>query len=203
METHFVQRRFFRQAARLGLIGVAFTAAATAWAETSRVGRQVTARSLLRGYAVQPLASETLRPADKAFLDKALASARMHARLADLGASQAVSTDVRSHAEQLKSDSRQLAEALTGLIQKKAAAGVATESEPITEAYGQLATRAGGEFDREFVRVLAALHDETITLFEQAASEAKDADVREVAAAQLPMLRAHRSRIVELKKTFD
>ena len=76
-------------------------------------------------------------------------------------------------------------------------------TEAPAEPYTQLAARSGAEFDREFVRVLAELHDETITLFEQAAADAKDADVRALAAGQLPMLRAHRGRIVELKKVFD
>lgn len=188
----------------MGALAVLALASTSAVAVARGEPRQVAARSMLRGYTVDPLASDALRPAERAFLEKALAIARLQARMAELGAAQAANTDVRSHAEQLKTDARQLGDAITGLIQKRAAAtpGTAT-GEPTSETYTQLAGRTGADFDREFVRVMAELHDETINLFEQAAADAKDADVRELAAAQLPMLRAHRGRILELKKTFD
>jgi putative membrane protein len=165
---------------------------------------------LARAFVATPIASlatDALRPAERSFLEKALESGRLQARLAELGASQASSTDIRSHAEQLKSDTRAMNEALTALRQRKAGAPApsaevaATEPEP--DPYAELAGRAGAEFDREFVRVMSELHEATIALFEQTASEAKDADVRDLAAAQLPTLRAHRNRIVELKKTFE
>lgn len=202
METFFGQRtvRVFRRT-MIGALGVLALASTSAIAMTRGELRQV---AVLRGYAVEPLANDTLRPAERAFLEKALATARLQARMAELGAAQATNTEVRSHAEQLKSDARQMGEAITGLIQKRAAATPGTAAaEPASESYTQLAARTGADFDREFVRVMAELHDDTIGLFEQAAADAKDADVRELAAAQLPMLRAHRGRIVELKKTFD
>jgi hypothetical protein len=42
-----------------------------------------------------------------------------------------------------------------------------------------------------------------LTLFEQVASDSNDADVRELAAAELPVLRAHRTAITELEKAID
>lgn len=157
--------------------------------------------SSLGGPELIPLAADSLRPAERAFLEKATEIGRLQMRLADIGASQATSADVRGHAEQLKSDNRQLVDALTSLAQKRGGA-TRTATEP-AESYAQLAAKSGAEFEREFVRVMADVHETTITLFEQAAAEAKDADVRDLAAAQLPMLRAHRNRITELKKTFD
>ena len=40
-------------------------------------------------------------------------------------------------------------------------------------------------------------------LFEQAAAESRDVDVRDFAAAELPVLRGHRNAAVVLKKVFD
>lgn len=153
--------------------------------------------------SVAPLATESVRPAEQAFFEKALAASRLQMRFAELGASQATSADVRGHAEQLKSDNRQLVDALTALAQKKGAAPRPATDEATAASYAELATKTGATFDREFVRVMADLHESTIALFEQTAAEAKDTDVRDLAAAQLPMLRAHRNRIVELKRLFD
>lgn len=164
--------------------------------------RPVAARSMISGYTIDALATDAARPAERAFLQKAAATSRLQQRLAELGASQATSSEVRSHAEQLKSDNRQLVDALTALIQRKQSA-TSPAVEPLTEPYAQLAQKSGVDFDREFVRTMARLHEETIAMFEQAASESKDTDVRDLAAAQLPMLRAHLNRITELKKTFD
>ena len=185
----------------LVLVGAASWSLTDAAAAPSRV-RQVAARSMIRGYQAEPLASDAMRAAERGFLEKATAAGRLQLRLAELGASQGAHTDVRSHAEQLKSDNRQLVEALTALMRKKGVAPRA-DAEPVADAYTRLAARTGAEFDREFVRVMAEVHEETIALFEQAAADAKDTDVRELAAAQIPMLRGHRNRITELKKAFD
>ncbi|MES2695707.1 MAG: DUF4142 domain-containing protein [Verrucomicrobiota bacterium] len=181
--------------------------AATAIAEAADTPRYraVAVRTMMRGYALEPLAAgDTIRPAEHMFLEKAVATGRLQMRLAELGASQASSSDVRTHAEQLKADTRQLVDALTALIQKKnSTARQVVESPAMTEIYTTLSSKSGPDFDVQFVRVMSELHEGTIALFEQAASEMKDADVRDLAGAQLPMLRAHRNRIVELKKIFD
>jgi putative membrane protein len=165
--------------------------------------REVEARSLMHGYAVQALANDSTRPADRSFLQKAIDTGRLQLRLAELGASQASTSEVRSHAEQLKSDNRQLVDAVNSVMQKRGVGTLEPTGRPTEDAYGRLASRTSGEFDREFVRVMAEVHEATINLFEQAAGEGRDPEVRDLAAAQLPMLRAHRNRITELKKMFE
>lgn len=199
MKTFLPPSRFL-PAIGLALCG-AIVASAIA-APTSLEFRRVAARSMIRGDALERLATDTVRPAERVFLEKAAEASRLQMRLAELGASQAASTDVRGHAEQLKSDNRQLIDALTSLGQKKGAAMRPANPTP-ADAYTALAAKSGPDFDREFVRVMAELHETTIALFEQTAAEAKDADVRDLAAAQLPMLRAHLNRITELKKALD
>ncbi len=99
-------------------------------------------------------------------------------------------------------DYRSLNEALDALIRRKG--GIAGAPAGATsENYQQLAEKAGLNFDREFVRTAGQATDAALQLFEQMVSESKDADAREFAAAQLPLLRAHRSTITELRKTFE
>lgn len=203
METVSFFRSSFRRGGWIPLCAVLSTAT-LATAATPLRTRQVAAISMLRGHVAEPLAADTVRPAERAFLEKAVEASRLQMRLAELGASQAANSEVRSHAEQLKSDNRQLTDALTSLSQKKAATAPARPAvEPASDVYARIAEKSGADFDREFIRVMATLHEDTISLFEQAAADSKDADVRDLAAAQLPMLRAHLNRITELKKTFD
>lgn len=201
METFPSSYFFFARATVVALLAAVGVSAVAA--NVPARFRQVAAQSMVRGYVAEPLATtDTVRPGERAFLEKALGAGQLQTRLAELGASQAATTEVRSHAEQLKSDNRQLVDALMAIIQKKGP-GTTPTGEARSESYAKLAGKSGADFDREFVLVMAALHTETISLFEQAAAESKDTDVRDLAAAQLPMLRAHLNRITELKKAFD
>jgi predicted outer membrane protein len=170
-------------------------------AATTRV-RQVSARSVIQGFAVDPLANDALRPADRAFLAKAADAVRQQMRLGEVGVSQAADTRVRSHAQQLVTDYRTLHDTLEALIRRKG--GIA--GAPVggtSENYQKLGEKSGLPFDREFVRTAGQGTDAALALFEQIVSETKDTDARELAAAQLPILRAHRSAINELRKTFE
>lgn len=162
---------------------------------------RLVARSAMAGFAVIPLAADALRENERAFLGKAVESSRQQMRLATIGASRAASADVRSEALALAADFRDLTESLEALIRRKggmAGAPVGNTS----ENYQKLADKAGADFDREFVRTTDALSSDIMTLFETATSDARDADVRDFAAAQLPTLRAHRNTLTDLKKSL-
>lgn len=195
---------FFSSAcARLGLLllGSVFIGHTVASAGPSRV-RQVSARSWVKHPAAEPLAADGLRAGEKAFLAKAVETARQQMRLAEVGASKADSSEVRSHALQLASDYRDLNDALESLIRRKGGLAGAPAG-ATSEAYQRLTEKSGADFDREFVRVVAAASGQAMNLFETAVAEAKDSDVRDFAANELPILRAHRNTIADLKKTYD
>lgn len=163
--------------------------------------RQVSARNLTRNFAAEPLAANDLRPTERTFLTKALETIRQQMRLAEIGVSQATSTEVRSHAQQLVGDYRALNDSLEALIRRKG--GIA--GAPVggtSEIYQKLVEKAGPNFDREFVRAVGQVTDEALALFEQVVADAKDTDVRDFAAAELPVLRGHRGAVTELQKTF-
>lgn len=192
-----------RAGARLGLLLLGSVSIGHTWlaAGPSRV-RQVSARTWVKHYAAEPLATDGLRAGEKAFLAKAVETARQHLRLAEVGASQADSSEVRSHALQLASDYRELNEALEALIRRKGGLAGAPAG-ATSETYQKLTEKSGADFDREFVRVVATASGQVMNLFEAAAAVAKDPDVRDFAANELPILRAHRNTIADLKKTYD
>jgi putative membrane protein len=164
--------------------------------------RQASARTLTRGFAGEPLATDSLRPAERAFLGKAAEVSRQQMRLAEIGVSQATNSEVRSHAQQLVTDYRSLTDSLEALIRRRGGIPGAPVG-GTSENYRKLIEKAGGDFDREFVRTVAQATNSMLTLFEQVASDSNDADVRELAAAELPVLRAHRTAITELEKAID
>lgn len=202
MQTHS-SSTISRATARLLLIGLGavWAGGTVASAAPARV-RQVSARSWVKHYAVEPLAADGLRASEKAFLAKAMETARQQMRLAEVGASQADSSEVRSHALQLASDYRELHDALEALIRRKGGLAGAPAG-ATSENYQKLTEKSGADFDREFVRTVATASGQVMSLFETAAAEAKDQDVRDFAANELPILRAHRNTIADLKKTFD
>lgn len=184
-----------------GLLGLAAIAsAAPRWR-----GQVVATNNLIRGFAVQPLAADTFRPLEQSFLEKAAEASREETQLARLATSQAANSDVRSFAQQLAVDQRSLGDAVEGVRRKK---GVVVDPAPaapeiVSEAAQKLATKTGAEFDREFVRLMNEARTASLALFEQAAAEIKDPDVRQLAADSLPTLRAHRNRLLELKAALE
>jgi predicted outer membrane protein len=134
-------------------------------------------------------------------LSKALETTRQQLRLAEVGVGQATNAEVRSHARQLVTDYRGLHDSLEALVRRKG--GIAgAPAGGVSETYRDLAEKAGPSFDREFIRIVAQATDHALSLFEQVVADAKDPDIREIAAAQLPVLRGHRGTITELQKTL-
>lgn len=144
-----------------------------------------------------------LGPSDREFVQTSLIASRQQARLAAMGILRAASSDVRSLAQQLETDFRSLSDSLDALWRRTGSAAVAGVGGPSEPADRIFAEKSGAAFDREFVRVATQANDRLLTAFEQAVSSAKDPGVRELAAKQLPVLRAHRTTLTELHKTHE
>lgn len=66
--------------------------------------------------------------------------------------------------------------------------------------YRSLAKKTGAEFDKEYVEMMVDDHESDVKLFEKAAKDAKDPEVRSFASAHLPTLQAHLQHIQGLDK---
>jgi putative membrane protein len=158
---------------------------------------------LARNFAVEPLATDTLRPNERTFLEKAGERSRHEIRLARLAVAQATSADVKAFAQQLTGEQQQINDAVEALRQKKGAVTEAAPADVPSEATQKLAQKTGADFDREFVRLIGEVQSEVVALFEQAMANAKDTDVRDLAGLYLPTLRDHQNKVTELKKTIE
>jgi len=203
--SRFVRPRLLQLLGLSLLLPLAAEAASGLRVHTARV------RAFVNHYAVLPLANEALRPAEQAFLNQAIAHSRRETRLAELATTRAVSSDLRDLGFQMSGDHKALTERLETLRRQKGAVpappavppAASPPEEPVVEEYDRLVAALGADFDREFVLVLARLHDELVNLFEQAAGEAKDADVRDLAGGQLPLLRDHRNKLTQLRAILE
>src|ERR1043166_8477030 len=72
--------------------------------------RFVTFASVARGAELDSLATDTLRPSERAFLREATEMSRTDLRMAQLAVGQATSSDLRTYAQQLMTDYRQIAD---------------------------------------------------------------------------------------------
>ncbi len=67
--------------------------------------------------------------------------------------------------------------------------------------YRNLAKKSGADFDKEYVDMMVDDHESDVKLFEKAAKDAKDPEVRSFASAHLPTIQAHLQHIQTLNKS--
>jgi predicted outer membrane protein len=67
--------------------------------------------------------------------------------------------------------------------------------------YKLLAAKSGAEFDKEYISLMVANHEDDVAMFEKESKKADDADVRSFARAALPKLQEHLSRARQIEAT--
>ncbi|MEO5961171.1 MAG: DUF4142 domain-containing protein [Opitutaceae bacterium] len=165
--------------------------------------RMATFASVARGAEVGQAGPETLRPGERAFVQQAREGVRRDSRLAQLAISKAANSDVRTYAQQVATDQRQIAESLEALGRRKGLGNPADDDATTPGDFERLVEKSGAEFDREFVRLMIAAHENTLKIFEQVLSDARDTEVRELAGGYLPVVRDHLNKAREFKKTLE
>src|SRR4051812_40546891 len=78
--------------------------------------------SVAKAAEFDPLAADSLRPSERTFLRQAAEMARAEMRAAQLAVGQAASADVRTFAQQVVSDNRQISNSIDELARKKGVA---------------------------------------------------------------------------------
>lgn len=183
---------------------VSFAAAASSLHSAAPARRAPSAGdSLVSLIMVEPIATDVLRPAERTFLERAAELSRQQTQLARVAVSQAASSDVRTYAQLVASDHRQISDSLDALRRKRGVSGSSGSVDPAPASYPGLADKSGADFDREFVRISAELQNGLLRLFEEVMADAKDPEIREFVGGSLPVLREHQNRATELKKAYD
>lgn len=150
--------------------------------------------------AAASAAANRLAREDTAFLKQAAQNGHAEVEGSKLAVSKASTEPVKSFARKMVDDHTKTNNELAALAASK---GVEAPTEPslAQKAKLKLLSAADGvDFDRDYADSLGVkAHEDTIELFQRAATGAKDAEVKAFAAKTLPALKQHLEMAKELK----
>jgi putative membrane protein len=144
--------------------------------------------------------SDRLSWGDRRFVSKAADEGQDEVQLAQLAAQRATSSEVKSFAQKLVDDHSKVNSELTSLASQK---NVKIDTDDDKDrAYKRLNKKSGSEFDQEFVEHMIDEHEKDIKMFEKAAKDAKDPEVRAFASKHVGHLREHLQTAQGLRQTL-
>ena len=138
----------------------------------------------------------TLDRQEQAFVAKATADNSMQIELAKVARERSSSAQVRALAKRIIDDHEALNRKFTKFSVARKAHGQAhgTPAEDVTRDKLQLQRLQGDALDQAFAGMMVAEHQKIIPLYEHAAKDAHDSDLRGIARDGLPMLQDHLRR---------
>jgi putative membrane protein len=119
----------------------------------------------------------------------------------EIGLTKADDQQLKSMTQQFQSDHQKMSEELKALAQRKGVSIADEESEKPNHHIRKLSTQSGNEFKKEYVDQMVEDHEDTVKLFEKAATDSKDSEVREFAGKYLPTLRDHLNQVRTFKQS--
>lgn len=149
-------------------------------------------------------ADDNLSRSDTRFLQRAAQSGQLEMDASKLALERAESQEVREFAERMINDHQEMDTELRALAQSR------NVELPDRLRWGQnraikgLENREGQDFDRRYAdRIAVDAHGDAVELFEDAAENADDEEVRGFAEKGLPTLREHLSMGEQLLETVE
>jgi putative membrane protein len=137
---------------------------------------------------------------DRRFVSKAADEGHTERQLAQLAAERASNMEVRTYAQKLAEQHSKVNSELMSLANQK---GVKVDMDDDKDrAYKRLEKKSGSDFDQEFVEHMIDEHERDIKMFEKAASDAKDPEVRSFASKHVNALREHLQEAQDLRQTL-
>ncbi|HLY75975.1 MAG TPA: DUF4142 domain-containing protein [Planctomycetota bacterium] len=129
--------------------------------------------------------------ADQDFLIQAAQANLSEVELGRLAERKSTIADVRSFGLHMVDDHSASMAELTKLAQKKGIRLPTGPDESQKKEAARLSEKKGGDFDKEYIRMMVADHVQAVALFKEQADHAAEPDVRSWAEATLPTLRDH------------
>ena len=190
--------------AALFMAGTAI-AQTTGAAGTGTTSRDSGARSTTSGAAKSDTArSAKLARADESFLKQADQNGLAEVESSKLALTKAQHQQVKAFAQQMVDDHTKANDELKALAQSK---GVELPNQPslAQRAKMKLLEKSDPEnFDRRYIEQMGVeAHEDNVKLFQKAANEARDADVKSYASTTLPKLQEHLRMAQDLKAVTD
>lgn len=132
------------------------------------------------------------------FFMKAAKGGMMEVAAGKTAQTNAASTEVKNFGSKMVSDHTRANNELTALAATKNVTLPAVLEGDHREHLDELGKKSGNEFDKAYMDMMVNDHDKTVEMFEDAANNSKDADVKAFAAKTLPTLREHQQMAKDL-----
>lgn len=134
------------------------------------------------------------------FLMKAAKGGMMEVQAGQTAQTNAASKDVKDFAARMVADHTKANDELKTIAAAKNVTLPSVLEGDHREHLDELGKKSGNEFDKEYMEMMVDDHDKTVSMFEDAANNSKDADVKAFAAKTLPVLREHQQMAKDLNK---
>jgi putative membrane protein len=142
-------------------------------------------------FFASPAWSDGVTAADAAFLQAAARANAAEVKISQAAQTRATSEQVKAFADRMVDDHSSSNHKLEALAKKKNIAVTAELDTAHLMKIGELQKLQGGAFDHAYVASMIEDHRAAEQLFERAARDAGDADIRRFAENTLPVLREH------------
>ena len=144
--------------------------------------------------------SDKLSWGDRRFVSKAAEEGHTEHQIAELAAQRATNPEVKSYAQKLVQDHSKVNSELKSIAsQKNVDLDIDDDKD---RAYKRLNKQSGSEFDQEFVEHMIDAHEKDIKMYEKAASDAKDSEIRSFASKHVASLREHLQQAQSLQTSL-
>ena len=144
-------------------------------------------------------ADTDLKRTDKNFVENAYQGGLAEVKMGELALAKTANADVKAFAQHMVTDHGKANGELKALADSKKVA-VASEPSMTAKAKAKLAdAKSGADFDKAYAKAMVADHKDTVELFEKAAKEVTDPEVKAFASKTLPTLKMHLTMAEELQ----
>jgi putative membrane protein len=169
---------------------------------TFQIKKALATIALILPVSVIAQSASSLSSADKDFLENAAQSGHAEIEGSKMAQQKSGNAAVKTFADQMIQDHSKVAQELTTLAASK---GYTPPSEPSVMQKTKLkalSVTSGATFDRMYAsQIGVSAHEDAVGLFQKAATDAKDPDIKAFAAKTTPALEHHLEMAKALQKT--
>ena len=128
---------------------------------------------------------------DKMFVEKAAVGGMFEVKSSQVAQQMATDTNVKTFAAHMVKDHTKANQELMSLARTKGWQLPTMLDQKHQDMLNQLSKKQSAEFDKAYMDIQVKAHDKTVALFEKAAENCKDADLKAWAKKTLPTLKEH------------
>ncbi len=133
------------------------------------------------------------------FMTKAASGGMMEVELGKLAAQKAQSKEVKDFGNMMVTDHTKVNEELKKLAQQKNIMLPDSMSESHMDHVKELRDKTGADFDKAYMDLMVSDHEEDVDMFQSAADEMQDPEVKNFATTTVVSLRQHLDRAKQVK----